>query len=173
VIFGIAAILLLGFLNYALNLVPWVLKELGRDPTLTTRTDIWPILLSQSVNPFLGAGFNSFWSGERLKYLWEQYEIIQAHNGYLEIYLNGGILGLILLFVVLATSGWRLSRQIASSEEFPAMQFAFWVVMVTYNYTEAAFAKMGLLWFVFLLIITRYPSLEESSPPDVSKLAAP
>jgi len=44
------------------------------------------------VNPWIGAGFESFWLGPRLNKLWAQYNFMpnQAHNGYIEIYLNLG-----------------------------------------------------------------------------------
>ena len=68
------------------------------------------MLLSQADNPILGAGFNSFWSGQRLEVLLGKYNIIQAHNGYLETYLNGGWIA-VLLFVILVFQPARASRE--------------------------------------------------------------
>lgn len=81
-----------------------IVGVLGRDMTLTSRTDMWQILDNYVENPILGAGFNTFWSGERLLLLPEHLQgNVQAHNGYLELYLNGGIVGVGLLAVLILT----------------------------------------------------------------------
>jgi len=40
-----------------------VLHALGRDATLTGRTDIWRAVIPLCPNPLIGAGFESFWNG--------------------------------------------------------------------------------------------------------------
>ena len=73
----------------------------GRDPTLTDRTKIWHLLLSMHTNPLLGTGYESFWLGPRLVKIWQRFgPINEAHNGYLEVYLNLGLIGLFLLIVI-------------------------------------------------------------------------
>ena len=51
------------------------------------------------TNPLVGTGYESFWLGPRLKDVWAQTGagINEAHNGYLEVYLNQGLIGLVLL----------------------------------------------------------------------------
>ena len=59
---------------------------------------IWTDLLAYPINPVLGAGFESFWLGERLEVLWKNGGGRQmARNGYIEIYLNLGLVGLVML----------------------------------------------------------------------------
>ena len=53
-----------------LNLKELALSFLGRDPTLTNRTAVWQTLETFAVNPFVGAGFMSFWTGARLEEVW-------------------------------------------------------------------------------------------------------
>ena len=44
---------------------------------------------NQVLNPIIGFGYESFWLGDRLQYMAEHWGITsQAHNGYLEMYLN-------------------------------------------------------------------------------------
>ena len=76
-----------------------MLSSLGRDPTLTGRTVIWQSVLYQHTKPLIGTGFESFWMGSRLERIWQMTEkgIQEAHNGYLEIYLNLGLVGVGLL----------------------------------------------------------------------------
>jgi len=46
-----------------LDLGSGVLQSMGRDPTLTGRTDIWKLVLGMAGNPVFGTGFESFWLG--------------------------------------------------------------------------------------------------------------
>lgn len=98
--------------------LPALLQAVGRDPTLTGRTDIWAVLI-QSVmkRPLLGYGFYAFWQGlkgesgvviHRLNWTFGY-----AHNGYLEISLQLGLIGLVLFLVTLAMAirnAWICAR---------------------------------------------------------------
>lgn len=134
-----------------------VVDLLGRDLTLTTRTEVWPMLLQHSDGFLLGAGFNSFWSGERLALIYNKLGIIQAHNGYLETYLNGGIVGVILLLALLYMAGKAIKHEVYAGNEFARVRMMFLVIAVIYDLTEAAFDKMGLIWFALLVVLVRYP----------------
>jgi O-antigen ligase len=81
-------------------------NALGRDATLSGRTNIWAAVIPMAPNPLVGAGFESFWLSPRVTArLWELFPglpLNEAHNGYLELYLElgwvgVGIVGLILL----------------------------------------------------------------------------
>ena len=65
-------------------------------------------MLALHTNPLLGTGYESFWLGSRLQFVWDATEqgILQAHNGYLEIYINLGWVGVILLGGLIVT-GYR------------------------------------------------------------------
>jgi hypothetical protein len=90
---------------------------LGRNATLTDRTEVWELALRLQPNPILGAGFESFWLGQRLEDLWSKFwgKPNQAHNGYIETYLNLGLIGLVILFApILATFrkiSWDLNHR--------------------------------------------------------------
>ncbi len=64
----------------------------GRNANLTGRTDLWKLLLSMHTNAALGTGYESFWLGPRLAFVWQSFTsgINEAHNGYLEVYINLG-----------------------------------------------------------------------------------
>ena len=77
----------------------------GRDPTLTGRSDIWRAVLSTHTNPIIGTGYESFWLGSRLEYVWRLAgQVNEAHNGYLEIYLTLGLVGVFLLLSFMIAS---------------------------------------------------------------------
>ena len=144
--FGLYVILAFGF-----DLNGQLAFQLGRDPTLTDRTIIWKTVLSEHTNPFVGTGYESFWLGPRLQRVWQVvFGVNEAHNGYLDIYLNLGGIGLVLLFAFLIASYRAICKKFASSFDLAALSIAVWTVILFYNITEAAF-KGGLLWMVLLL----------------------
>jgi exopolysaccharide production protein ExoQ len=125
--------------------------------TLTTRTDIWPILLEYQPNPVLGAGFNSFWAGSRMVELASMTGgIIQAHNGYLEIYLNGGAIGVGLLVILLVWAYARTKKELVLGTPASSIAFVFLFVAIVYNFSEASFNKQSLLWIVTIFAVMGY-----------------
>lgn len=131
----------------------------GRDSSLTGRTRIWSIVLPLAVNPVFGAGYESFWLGPRLNQIWvaNGQHLNQAHNGYLEVYLDLGWVGLILVGTVLI---WGYRNAIQAVRRAPALgslQLAFLVVAVIYNFTEHAFREFHPVWIMFLLAVVNLP----------------
>jgi len=135
-----------------------VAELLGRDPTLTGRTEIWKALLNMDTNPLFGVGYQSFWLGSRLSAVWAvlKMPINEAHNGYLETYLNLGLLGLSLLVGLLIASYRMICRRLTVSLHFASLSLAFWTILVVYNMTERAFEN-SLPWFTFLLFAVGLP----------------
>jgi len=138
----------------------------GRDSTLTGRTDLWADLLREPINPLLGAGYNSFWLGTRAEELWEKYSFhpIQAHNGYLEMYLNGGLIGVFLLMSTIISTGRKLKKGLMLGSSYGALLFSFFVCAVLYNWTEAMFSCLSIVWIILLIAIVNYPSQLRSMP---------
>ncbi|HXD73824.1 MAG TPA: O-antigen ligase family protein, partial [Vicinamibacterales bacterium] len=143
------------------NLYAYAVEGLGRNTTLTGRTDIWDDLFRMADRPLLGTGFESFWLGPRAEYLWNKYYFHpnQAHNGYIETYLNLGWAGVALLVIVII---WGY-RNILGSDRGSAgsLCFALFLVALIYNLTEAAFKVMHPLWIAFLFAAAAWPALEE------------
>ncbi len=138
-----------------------VLGLLGRDATFTGRTDIWKHIGLTTVNPLVGAGFYNFWGGkggEAIRVAM-QTEVPNAHDGYLDLFLDGGIIGLILLFCVLWTSGRRIIANLGKNR-YQRVRFAFLIVAIVSNLTESSFARPSLLWFTMILVILEFPFLK-------------
>ena len=135
------------------------LQFLGKDETLTDRTGVWHDALQIQINPLLGAGFESFWLGDRLKTMWEKWTFRpnQAHNGYIETYLNLGLIGLFLLIALLIATFWKCRRELFTNFQLGRFRVGFLVAVIAYNWTEAAFKNISPLWFVFYLIAMDYP----------------
>jgi exopolysaccharide production protein ExoQ len=132
---------------------PGALKAMGRNPTLTDRTEVWGWLFSLVRNPLLGTGFETFWLGKRLAKLWSIYwwHPNEAHNGYIEVYLNLGWIGLALLAIVLATGYRKLISAYRRNLPLSKLGLAYFLVAITYNFTEAALFKMLHSVWIFAL----------------------
>jgi exopolysaccharide production protein ExoQ len=136
-----------------------VVHGVGRNLTLTDRTDVWRAVLQLTTNPLLGTGFESFWLGPRLEKLWAlfHWRPIQAHNGYLETYINLGLVGVVLLAGQLIGTFWKIKRDILQRFEIGRLRLAFFLVLLVHNYTEAGFVGIALTWTIFYLIAVDYP----------------
>jgi O-antigen ligase len=132
---------------------------MGRNTTLTGRTALWDELLRMTVDPWFGAGFESFWLGERAEKIWRihWWHPNQAHNGYLEVYLNLGWTGVALLGFLMVWGYRNVVGSLRRSPELGRLRLAFFVVAVIYNLTEAAFKVMNPIWIIFLLAVTAVP----------------
>jgi len=131
------------------------LGALGRNPTLTGRTEIWAGLLNFVDNPLLGSGFDGFWLGKRLERIWAAGSFLQgineSHNGYFEVYLNLGWVGVALLAGLIVTGYRKATLALRQSIELASLKLVFFVIAIVYSFTEAGFRIMCSVWFAFLL----------------------
>ncbi len=133
-----------------------LLQGLGRNPTLTGRTDVWRFVLSVPNNRFLGTGYESFWLGDRLLSMWNLIpglKVQEAHNGYIEMFLNLGWIGVALLGLMIAMGYRNIFRGYRRNPGIGNLKIALFVAAVNTGLTEAAFRYMGPPWIAFLLAI--------------------
>jgi exopolysaccharide production protein ExoQ len=145
------------------SIIAPVVNDLGRNMTFTGRTDIWRHITLETVNPVVGAGYWNFWGGPggfaigaAMKTL-----VPNAHNGYLDIYLDGGAIGLIMLAALLIASGRRLIKG-GTGRGFEGLRFSILIVVMIYNLSESTFARLGTMWFATVLALTDFST---ATPP--------
>ncbi len=163
----VATVLVIGGVLQITGAKALLFQMIGRNADLTGRaTEIWPALFRLAPNALLGAGFESFWTGARMQQLWALFpgtHLNESHNGYLEIYLNLGVVGLILLAIVFFT-GYRTS--LAALRKDPngaSLMLAYILVSLIYSYTEAGFRMLYYTWsFLILLVIVAGDILRSS-----------
>jgi exopolysaccharide production protein ExoQ len=130
-------------------------QALGRDPTLTGRTEIWAAVISLASNPLVGAGFESFWLNPRVhEKLWQLFPglpLNEAHDGYIEVYLNLGWIGVGLIALMLVDAYRRAVKTFRRTPALGGLLVAFVLTAVTYSLTEAGFRMLTSTWFFFLL----------------------
>jgi len=153
----VLAILLGGGLIVLLGGRATITKALGRKPDLTGRTEIWKILIPMVPSPIGGAGFETFWVGPRVKRIYAAIGGLEmtneSHNGYIDVYLNLGWLGLGLIALILGQGYHRTVSIFRRDSALGALLVAYVVTMVAYNISEAAFRMLGLEWFFLLLSV--------------------
>jgi O-antigen ligase len=130
-----------------------LVSSLGRDTTLTGRTGLWAQLVSMNSAPLLGTGFETFWLGPRAEAIWRIYwwHPNQAHNGYLEILLNLGGVGVLLLGVQVVGGYINVTRSLRDGQAFGRFRLALLMAALLLNVTEAAFKVMHPVWIAFLI----------------------
>ena len=85
------------------------------------------------------------------------YDFQEAHNGYLEVYLNLGWIG-VSLFACLLIDGYR--KIVAGMRWDPTtggLRLAFFVTVLIEGLTEAPFRMMTVTWFAMLWAILSVP----------------
>lgn len=153
-------LLLFGLFTFlSFNAFEGLVTSLGRDITLTGRTVIWKKVLSMGTNPIIGSGYSSFWLGDRGEFLlnlnWQR--LTQAHNGFIEVYLNIGLIGLGLLIMMIIKTYKNAKNSLSTDFEYGKLQIAYMTVFILTNVTEATFAIKSISWFMFVLIAIKYP----------------
>ncbi len=137
-----------------------LIQSLGRNPTLTGRTDIWQLVITVPRNLLIGSGYESFWLGDRLQKMWQAFpglELNESHNGYVEILITLGWIGLICLGVLIASGYRNVIRTYRRDPDFGTVKLAFFLSCIVTGLTEAAFRVMGPPWIVFLMAIIAVP----------------
>ena len=139
------------------------LKASGRDSTLTGRTELWQDMLEiASKRPIGGVGYGNFWIGNLGNDLWEKHiwRPTQGHNGYLDVYVELGIAGVSVLFLVIISSFRQITRTFEYDFEYGRFRFVFLVVLLLHNITESSFLRgANDLWFIFLLVAVTAPGI--------------
>jgi O-antigen ligase len=131
-----------------------LIESLGRNPTLTGRTDIWQVVVTIPNNRLVGVGYESFWMGPRLQKMWSAFpglRLNEAHNGYIEILITLGWVGVVLLGILIATGYRNVIRSYRRDPDFGSLKIAFFLSAIVTALTEAGFRVMGPPWIVFLL----------------------
>ncbi|MCG8571955.1 MAG: O-antigen ligase family protein [Spirochaetes bacterium] len=143
------------------SLLALVIGASGRDLTLTGRTILWDEVIKIAKNHFLfGVGYGSFWIGSSVFHLWEVFNWLptQAHNGYVDIFAEVGIVGLIITIFTLISSYISLRKKFYINKKYYAFIFSFYLMILFYNITESSLLKpMSFLWFCFLLVAVNVP----------------
>lgn len=136
----ISSFLFLFFSSEIFGLIP---GYFGKDMTLSGRIPIWEHTWTEiQKHLILGYGFATYWimGHPRLEIFadyFEGFKVNQAHNGFLEILLQLGIVGSIFFLFLLAAYIYRMIKMKSN------LAILVFVAILTLNYTESALFKVG------------------------------
>jgi len=168
--------LLFGVTVVVFQLMNVTLEELGKaifvDLTFTNRTFIWDAIIPEIWrHPWTGAGFGSFWATGRLlnpinarpdEFFMDAKLINEAHNGYIDITLQAGFIGLALALLVMIRSMWQLCRAISirpadrDGRVSCMIMLALGLAIAIANLTESqVFQYSNPVGYLFVLIVVQ------------------
>jgi exopolysaccharide production protein ExoQ len=135
-------------------------ESLGRGNGLSGRTEIWTAVVGAAGNPVIGTGFESFWISPNVQKVWSSLSgwwdpkaLNEAHNGYIEVYLNLGWIGLFLITLVLISGYRRTIKAFQFDPELASLMLAYVATGTFYSMTEAGFRMMSPSWIFLLLAV--------------------
>ncbi|NEQ47773.1 MAG: O-antigen ligase family protein [Leptolyngbya sp. SIOISBB] len=150
------------------TIMNFILGLLGKDPTLTGRTDIWDVILSKiQERLWLGYGFDGFWHGIYGESFYVRnavrWDLPNSHNGFLDLALGLGIIGLALLMLTLwitLIKGLVLLKTDFSWIHVWPVMFIFYTLMI--NMSESSLGGQNSSQTIFLTIAVTTTSIEFS-----------
>lgn len=138
-----------------------ILTIFGKDASLTGRAEIWPQVWSAAMNkPILGYGFLGFWqpwrgsenpaSGIVNSNL---YVPPHAHNGFLEVLLALGFLGLMTFSLSLLSNVYQAVK-IASfnKDKSSLLSLLFIMYLIILNFNQSALLLPRYVWVYYIII---------------------
>jgi exopolysaccharide production protein ExoQ len=154
-----------------------ILQVLGRDATLTGRTDLWSKLLPVIANrPILGYGYAAFWAGSNADVLnvWigAGRLVPIADNGYVDLCLGLGAAGL-TLFVYVYTGVFRKAMEYLRSEHgFVALwPVVYLCLFAADNICESALLTRGTFPFLVFAIVATSLALSHKRAVTAARTA--
>lgn len=158
--FFIAAILLGGSVTaWFLENAAVILGALGRDLTFTGRTDIWAAVINKIwERPWIGYGYNVFWLGvaDGSIELWGPttssfLKPAHAHNGFLDLTLDIGLLGLLFFIFSYIKVCWQAIKYLRFNQSAEGiMPLAYLLFMVQFNLSEPSLMRENIFWILYV-----------------------
>lgn len=137
-----------------------IVAALGRDLTLTGRTDIWEASARfVEAKPWLGYGYYAFWLPDNGPAYWVReavaWQVASAHSSWLELALGLGRLGVVLFALQLFAT---LSRGVGVVMQPQAGLWApaFLVTFALYTLSEShALQANNIFWIIYVAVAGR------------------
>jgi O-antigen ligase len=140
-----------------------VAHALGRQATLSGRTEIWAVLIPTVPSSIVGAGFESYWISPSIETVWRTLSnqgwwhpellVTEAHNGYIEVFLNLGWVGVGLIAAILVSGYARAIKGFRRNPSIGALMLGYIIASAAYSFTEAGFRMMDPVWIFLLLAV--------------------
>jgi exopolysaccharide production protein ExoQ len=148
------------------------LSALGRNITLSGRTELWAVLLNMIwQHPWLGYGYGAFWqsgAGEYVR-LWilglgTDVALPQvADNGYLDLWLALGLLGVSVFAFQLLLAFLRTATLARFTDNLEGLwPFTYLTYIVVYSFSESTILAYNNLYWVLYVVASLSPAVRSA-----------
>ncbi len=118
-----------------------ILEAMGRDASLTGRTDIWAYTLDWAFKrPFTGYGYDAFWNGELspgAQYA-ANWDTPHSHNSWIEVLIALGFPGVFLIMGVMLL---MMFRAIILARYYPSPAPATFIILIGFSMLTIGMAE--------------------------------
>lgn len=160
---GLYALAILDIVPGMATLIAPITALSSKDATLSGRTEIWAVLIDHiAQHPWLGTGYGAYWTAGPVPGT-DAYEMVKrmqgffpgsAHNGYLEVANDLGLVGLAMLLAYIAV----LARQMLVLRRTESAQAALYLALLLQqaitNLSETHWLSVLSLDFLLMTLIT-------------------
>jgi exopolysaccharide production protein ExoQ len=141
-------------LTFGESMVGLVTTVFQRDASFTGRTDIWHAVLTVAArSPFLGVGFGGYW-GLQDEEISSTLLVRESHSGYLDVYLEVGLIGVALLGVYLTAFYRRALKEVDETPEWGWFGVCFLIMTLIHNFTESNFLRTSSYFWNSILFVS-------------------
>lgn len=143
--------------TFALSNLEPILGAFGRDITLTGRTQLWSVVVEAiQKRPWLGHGYSAFWLGwdSPAAQVWTAigWQPEYSHNGYLELALELGLLGIFVFGIDYLLNFLRaIIFAAATNNAAGIFPLAFLTYFLPLNITDSSVMRQNsLVWLLYI-----------------------
>lgn len=153
-----------------------ILASLGKDATMSSRVPLWQLLEGfMEGHWWLGYGYEAFWSDESYAVRVIQKKLhfrpYYSHNGYLEIWLAFGTIGLTVICALIASLVSRTVRALYRDAANPLLllSFVYVLMFLLQNSAEATILQRNSMsWTLFVMLYLAVSTARQSQPTALS-----
>ncbi len=155
----IVLIVLLVFVSLNLD---FLFGLLNRSTTLTGRLPFWSFLIQNGLanHPVLGYGFGAIWDSNNFRFTTQRnigwvFPPLVSDNGYIDIFLNLGLVGVVLLIFTVLLCLFRVATHALKEQTiisfFPALLM---LLILTVNLSLSFFLELeSIIWFMMIFAL--------------------
>jgi exopolysaccharide production protein ExoQ len=138
----------------------WLLSSTGKDATMSARVPLWQILVGYIDDRFwLGWGYEAFFTDAnfaiRVIEAKLHFKPYYSHNGYIELWLALGAVGVVMLLFLFCRFAWLAARQLYADDQNPLflLCFVYVPVFLIQNTAEVTILQRNSMsWCLFVLL---------------------
>lgn len=165
-----------GVATLILSNIEAVFDALGRDASLTSRTEIWAAVIHMiREQPWLGYGYGGFWLGwdgpSAYVLLTIYFDPLTAHSGFLDLWLDLGLLGVVIFalgFVAASLRSLAWAR-VAGSAVVGLWPLVYLTLVLLQNLTESVIlTQNSIFWVLYVAAVLSMPARRPEPASRVS-----